>query len=179
MKNNHSQIYTFGGADVEFNFAGNQVMVNATEMAKIFDRKVNHFLENDSTKSFINECLNNRNSGFLGIEKEEDLIYSRQKSGTWMHRVLALKFAAWLDPAFELWVFRTIDTVLFGRYREMEAQLKQSAERKVRIETLKKELSTNETFQELERLEKAEKDANYYRRTENSKQLKIFIEQVN
>jgi len=36
-----------------------------------------------------------------------------------MHRVLALKFAAWLDPAFELWVFTTIDTIILGHYKAM------------------------------------------------------------
>jgi hypothetical protein len=179
METNSIQVFTFGGADVEFNFAGNQVMVNATEMAKIFGAQVNEFLSNQKTKAFLEECLKNGNSRFLEVEKEEDLIFSRQKSGTWMHRVLALKFAAWLDLAFELWVFRTIDTVLFGRYREMEAQLKTSAERKVKMEALKRELATNETYIELERLEKLEKEATYVRRNEASRQLKIFIEQLN
>nr|DAX79710.1 MAG TPA: N KilA-N domain [Caudoviricetes sp.] len=35
------------------------------------------------------------NAGLLGIVNESDLIISRQKSGTYMHRVLAIKFAAW------------------------------------------------------------------------------------
>lgn len=179
MENNSIQIFTFGGADVEFNFIGNQVMVNASEMAKIFNKDLFQFTKSEHAKAFISECLKPANAGFLGIEKEEDLIFSRQKSGTWMHRVLALKFAAWLDPAFELWVFRTIDTVLFGRYREMEAQLKQSAERKVRMENLKKELATNETYQELERLEKLEREAVYTRRKESNIQLRLFIDQVN
>ena len=37
-----------------------------------------------------------------------------------MHRVLALKFAAWLDPKFEVWVFSTIDRILLGHYRELK-----------------------------------------------------------
>jgi hypothetical protein len=37
-----------------------------------------------------------------------------------MHRILALKFAAWLDPAFELWVYTTIDKIIFGNYREIK-----------------------------------------------------------
>jgi hypothetical protein len=52
---------------------------------------------------------------FLGIEKEDDLIISRQKLGTWMHRVLALKFAAWLHPDFEVQVYSTVDHLLYGR----------------------------------------------------------------
>ncbi len=37
-----------------------------------------------------------------------------------MHRVLALKFAAWLNPAFELWVYMTIDHLLFDFAYEIE-----------------------------------------------------------
>jgi len=28
--------------------------------------------------------------------------------GTWIHERLALKFAAWLSPKFELWIYDTI-----------------------------------------------------------------------
>nr|NQU91580.1 hypothetical protein [Bacteroidota bacterium] len=43
-----------------------------------------------------------------------------------MHRILALKFAAWLDPHFEVWIFSTIDQIILGHYREMkEATIEQ------------------------------------------------------
>lgn len=96
------------------------VMVNATQMAKIFGKDVFQFTRIDDTKSFISACLKPQNCGLLGIKTEEDLIISKQKSGTWMHRILALKFAAWLNPDFEVWVYRTIDTILFSNYREMQ-----------------------------------------------------------
>lgn len=32
--------------------------------------------------------------------------------GTWVHERLALKFAAWLSPKFELWVYDTIMQVM-------------------------------------------------------------------
>jgi len=109
----------YNGSVIEFEVQNENVQVNATEMAKIFGTQVNEFLSNNNTKLFINECLKNGNSRFLGIENEEDLIVSKQKSGTWMHRVLALKFAAWLNPAFELWIYRTIENLIFGnRLRE-------------------------------------------------------------
>jgi hypothetical protein len=57
-------------------------------------------MENKDTKEFIESCLKTGNSAFLNIEKGDDLYVSRQKSGTWIHRVLALKFAAWLDAGF-------------------------------------------------------------------------------
>jgi phosphatidylserine/phosphatidylglycerophosphate/cardiolipin synthase-like enzyme len=68
-----TEVCIFNGNEVSFSLdKENNMMVNATEMAK------------------------SGNSRFL----EEDLIVSKQKSGTWMHRILALKFAAWLNPEF-------------------------------------------------------------------------------
>ena len=88
--------FMYNDQEVEFLPAGNEnVMVNATQMAKVFGKLVGHFLENESTKKFINSCLNNRNSDYLGVKTREDLVDSKQNSGTWMHRILALKFAAW------------------------------------------------------------------------------------
>lgn len=94
------------------------VMVNATQMAKIFGTDVFQFTRIEDTKRFIQACLKPQNCGLLGIKTEEDLIVSRQKSGTWMHRVLALKFAAWLDSDFEVWVFSTIDEIIYGHYKD-------------------------------------------------------------
>jgi hypothetical protein len=43
-----------------------------------------------------------------------------------MHRVLAIKFAAWLSPRFELWVYLTIDQLLFGFAIEIEDSISES-----------------------------------------------------
>lgn len=113
------------------------VMVNATQMAKVFGKEVTHFLENASTEKFIQACLKTRNSEFLGIEKREDLVFGKQKSGTWMHRVLALKFAAWLNPEFELWVFFTIEELLFGFAKTQSKSIQRTVEIQKRIKVLK------------------------------------------
>ena len=99
----------FNGAVVTFESERGNVMVNATEMGKIFKKKVSHFIENQNTQDFIKACLNSRNSYYLNVKTEEDLITSKQKTGTFMHRILALKFAAWLNSDFEVWVYATID----------------------------------------------------------------------
>lgn len=104
----------------------NGMMVNATEMAKPFGRKVEAFMRNEGTISFIREALKSENSRFLNIECEADLIESRQKTGTWMHRVLAIKFAAWLNPTFEMWVYSTIERILFGKHAQREESLERS-----------------------------------------------------
>jgi hypothetical protein len=67
-------------------------------------------MKTEDTQMFIHECLKSENSRFFENGKtpsEDDLVVSKQRSGTWMHRILALKFAAWLSPKFELWVYST------------------------------------------------------------------------
>ena len=111
--------FVYNDQEVEFQPMGmDNVMVNATQMAKVFGKQVNEFLSNQNTKSFIETCLKNGNSRFISVENESDLVDSRQKSGTYMHRILALKFAAWLDASFELWVYHTIDKLINHYYRE-------------------------------------------------------------
>lgn len=152
-------------------------MVNATEMAKIFDTHLPHFMENAGTQKFIESCLNSRNSDYLNVGNKEDLIISKQKSGTWMHRVLALKFAAWLSSDFEVWVYKTIDDILFSRYKQMEENLKKSAQRKREIEELNDQLLEDERFKKLQRLQLEERQAAYTRSKEVKTQLDLFMNQ--
>lgn len=169
------QKFVFNNTEVDFQFdKSSNVKVNATQMAKIYDKQVIAFLRNDDAKNFILECLKSENSHFLGVEKESDLYDSKQKSGTWMHRVLALKFAAWLNPAFELWVYKTIDFILFDYYKRLEESLKESAKRKNRIDELKAKLLEDPEFAELEQLELTEKQASYARSKQNRNQLEMF-----
>ena len=91
-----------------------------------------------------------------------------------MHRILALKFAAWLDPSFELWVYVTIDFILFGHYRDMEANLKETARRRNRIAELERKLLENEDFLELEELQASERRAGYVRGKKNREQITMF-----
>lgn len=172
---NQIQIYDYEGQQIEFDLTSKKLMVNATEMAMIYGKKVEAFLRNDNTKKFTEHCLKSENSSFLGIKKITDLVDSKQKSGTWMHRVLALKFAAWLDPAFELWVYKTIDELLFGTYREMEQSLKSSAQRRTQIAQLKTKLLESKEYQKLEQLEQEERQATHKRIRYNRNQLELFM----
>lgn len=127
--------------EVDFEPVGvDNVMVNATQMAAIFGKNVQAFTRNEDTKNFITSCLKSENSRFLGIKKQEDLVVSRQKSGTWMHRILALKFAAWLDSDFEVWVYITIDKILNQSFRDERAARQKKLSAKARKEALRKEL---------------------------------------
>jgi hypothetical protein len=116
-----TEVCVFNGKEISFLIEReSEMMVNATEMAKIFGKDVFQFTRIDSTKNFIESCQKPQICGLLGIKSEDDLIVSRQKSGTWMHRILALKFAAWLNSDFEVWVYATIENLLFGRLVKRE-----------------------------------------------------------
>lgn len=133
--------FIYNGTEVDFLPTGNDnLMVNATQMAKIFGKKVENFTRLDDTRSFINECPKNANKRYLGVETESDLIDSKQRSGTWMHRILALKFAAWLDPAFELWIFLTIDQIILGHYREQKEATAEKLRAEKEVEIKRQEL---------------------------------------
>ncbi len=154
------QKFNFNDAEIEFDLRqGKNMMVNATEMAKAFGKEVARFMENDSTKNFIDACLKTRNSSFLGVESRDDLVTSKQRSGTWMHRILALKFAAWLSADFEVWVYLTIDQLLFGFATEIEDSISESVKLEKRKNALMNKLAKEsaefneilEINQELER----------------------------
>lgn len=161
-----AQVYIFKNSPISFVVEGScNVMINATEMAKPFGKKVEAFMRNEGTLWFVNEALKSENSRFLNINSQSDLYYSNQKSGTWMHRVLALKFAAWLNPAFELWVYATIEQLLFGKLLEREQSFKRTLKYQHEIDELKyKQIKTGEDFERYLELERALKNEKHIRK---------------
>lgn len=86
-------------------------MFNATALLRQWNersgqqKQISHFFENENTKEFIDalmeeENLKERNSAYLK---------SRGKTGgTWMHPILFVKFAMWLNPRFEVQVIKFV-----------------------------------------------------------------------
>ncbi len=134
--------------DTEIHFLlGNEknVMVNATEMAKVFGKEIDNFLRLESTKNFISRLLERENSKNIpshvrGYFQESDIIFGRKRGGTYMHRKLALKFAAWLDVDFELWIFDTIDDLLFGKAKVAGERICEVALKEAKIKKLQDEV---------------------------------------
>ena len=172
--------FIYQNHEVDFELGNINLLVIATEMAKIFGKQVIAFSRNDDTKNFISECLKSENSHFLGIEKEEDLIISKQKSGTWMHRILALKFAAWLSPAFEIWVYKTIDNLLNGFYKKQREYLIARERAKKQIKAKRDELlESNPEMKEYFDLEDAINEANRKRAKVLKEELKEIQLNIN
>jgi hypothetical protein len=107
--------FDYDGQSISFEFADGNKMVNATQMAKPFGKPVGNFLRLKETKEYI-QLLEERYSD-VNIAKEVLRVIkggdaSDGLQGTWMDEKLALKFAAWLSPAFELWVYDRIQELL-------------------------------------------------------------------
>lgn len=124
---------SFGGAEVAFepSLINGNVMVNATQMAKAFGKDAYDFLKISSTQKFIEAFCQTEDLRFGDEFLPGGKVVKIQKgdksvSGTWMHRILALKFAAWLDPFFEVWVYKTIDEILYSFSREQDASIRRT-----------------------------------------------------
>jgi len=143
----HNQI------EFQINKKGN-VIVNATELAKIFNKDVYQYTRIDSTKYLLSACLKPQFCGLLNVENEEDLILSKQKSGTWMHRVVALDFASWLSPELRVWMLLILDKLIFGEYRKLIDSFNQTVNLKTEIKRITQKLRNNEDYQTLQRLKR-------------------------
>lgn len=93
-------VYDYKGSKISF-ANGKNVMVNATEMAKPFDKRPAKWLELPSTKEFLAALTDVRKLDFALIQTEKGGINGG--GGTWMHEDVALEFARWLSPAFAIW----------------------------------------------------------------------------
>jgi hypothetical protein len=137
-----TEVCIFNGQEVPFLYlspnpspqgsgADSQVMVSATEMAKIFDADVNEFTRAESCEKFVKALCQTENSRFdneftpNGVFVK--IVIGGRHSGTWMDRRVALKFAAWLSPEFEVWVYSTIEELLFGKLVKREKSFERTA----------------------------------------------------
>lgn len=151
--------------DTEIHFLVNpdqdNVMVNATEMAKAFGRRTKDFLKTQSTKDFISALERALN----GARSEVKIVDNRGHMGIYFDRRLALDFAAWLDVDFRVWVFSTLDELMFGHYKQhFQAHARQEAA-KIKMEALKERMLLSPTpemvasyFEAEERFKSAKND---------------------
>ena len=137
-------VLSYAGVDIplitDFE-SGDPTMINATKMLWCFPEKgrnngISHFLENQSTKNYINAL-----SCDTGIPVSQLLVARKGNSGgfeqgTWMHEDLAMEFARWLNPSFAIWCNRKIKELLVSgvttlsneniQLKQVNSQLQQS-----------------------------------------------------
>ncbi len=94
---------------------------NATQMCQRYGRKLNDFLRLKSSKAYLAAL-----SPVTGIPVTGLIIIQRggtpSEQGTWVHRRVALKLAAWLNPHFEVWVYSVIEKLLTQGKVELEGE---------------------------------------------------------
>lgn len=95
-------VYDYKGSKISF-ANGENVMVNATEMAKPFGKATKDWLRTNASSEFINSLSAVRQicpSQLVVVRKGNS---NEFEQGTWMHEDVALEFARWLSPAFAIW----------------------------------------------------------------------------
>lgn len=129
---NQLQVFNYKGSNVTFsNESG--MWVNATEMAKKFDRQPYDWLRLQSTKDFISALVEIRgfNTADLVFNTADSTVLNSigisnfikiengKYGGTWFHEDVAIEFARWLSPLFAIWCNDRIKEILSGNTRPM------------------------------------------------------------
>lgn len=132
MRTNQNLIRKMGDFDIYQRTSDG--MFNATELLKQWNKQngmkkeMKDYFDNKSAKEFIQviidrENLNKGNSPYLKTR-------GRENGGTWMHPLLFIDFAMWINPAFKYDVLRFVyDELIKYRndagdaYREMSEQI--------------------------------------------------------
>lgn len=94
-------VFKYGNANVTFLTEGENVKVNATEMAKPFGKRPIDWLRLPSTVGFLKDLSEVRESHSDVIET----VRGGDTGGgaTWMNRDVAIEFSRWLSNKFGIW----------------------------------------------------------------------------
>lgn len=117
--------FEYDGIPISFEFSDGNKMINATEMTRSFKGKLAaDFLRLGSTKEYISLLDERYGNSHIASKREVLRVVkggdaAQGEQGTWMDEKLALKFAAWLSPRFELWVYDRIQELLISGKTEI------------------------------------------------------------
>jgi hypothetical protein len=102
----------YNGIEVIFDNS-NSLYINATEIAKKFNKKPDDWLRNKDVKAYISAIetrfANMRNGDLVVIVQGGN---DKNAQGTWIHKKLIIAFARWLSPDFAVWCDIQIEEIL-------------------------------------------------------------------
>ena len=105
--------FAYNGVNIPFALTGSDVMINATEMIKLFPgKRINNFLRNDQTQELIKQIESETRISATQLVISLRGNTSKYDQGTWMHRKIAIAFAMWLSPAFYSWCLGKLDELI-------------------------------------------------------------------
>ncbi len=107
--NEELRIEVFNGHQIEF--TRGDAFVNLTKMCEPYGKRPGDFLAIGPTKEFLAALAEEFNSlpAALVVKVEG------KNGGTWAHRRIAIKCAAWLNSDFEVWMIRMTGNILMGQ----------------------------------------------------------------
>lgn len=153
-------VFQYNGTNISF-LSGENITVNATEIASAFNKSVADWTRQKSTKEFVNTL-----SAVKGIPTSALIQVVRggneqEKQGTWMHEDVAIEFARWLSPAFAIWCNDRIKELLGHGFTAMPKTLDEMINdpdlvigmaQKLKEERAAKELAQKERAEALQQL---------------------------
>lgn len=158
-----SKTFSYNGNEVLFDIK-DDVMVNATQLAKIYGKRPNDYLSLPATNQLINAITRK-----YGIS-ENQLVISKAGSshnggGTWMHRLIVVDFCQWLDIDLKLWCTEKLDELMRYGMTATQPTLEQMINNPDLVISLATQLkSEREEKQRLASAEEGTGEAVYYRR---------------
>lgn len=149
---NSIKTFNYQGSSVTFQIGDGDVMVNASEMVRAFPTKrTNDFTSLKQTQEFVDLLKTKTEKTVLTVN------HGGSNPGTWFHQKLALKFAAWLSPEFELWVYDRIEELMKYGFTASHATIEEiinNPDHLIKLATaLKEERAAKETAQETAKLQ--------------------------
>lgn len=93
-------VFIYKGYEISFQKEDGSVMVNATEMAKAFDKRPADWLRTEQSERLLNAMAASQKCVPADLVR---VINGGGNYGTWMHEDAALLFAQWLSPEFYIW----------------------------------------------------------------------------
>ena len=121
-KNEHNfkpVAFSYEGKEVNFNDRQGTVMVNATQMGKLFKKQPKDWLRLKATEDFLNALNESREAdmpnALFEVERPlVEIVRGGTNQGTWMQEDVALEFSRWLSPAFAIWTNKHIKELLLN-----------------------------------------------------------------
>lgn len=109
--------FNYEGKNIDFKDQKGSVMVNSTQMGKLFGKQPKDWLRLQSTSEFLNVLKDTREADMPNeLFKDEkglvQVIRGGANQGTWMHEDVALEFSRWLHPKFAIWTNKHIKELL-------------------------------------------------------------------
>lgn len=109
--------FNYEGKTIDFKDQKGSVMVNATQMGKLFGKKPDNWLRLQSTEEFLKALKDSQSADMRsGLFQDEFSLVKVNNGGTnpgtWMHEDVALEFSRWLHPKFAIWTNKHIKELL-------------------------------------------------------------------